>query len=721
MALYHFHAGFISRSSTMSVTSHVAYIGGKTLKSERNDITYCFKNKPDVAKNFIILPKEAPAWAKDSQKLWNRVELFEDKVAHERFRASQKDPEQRARSLKARQAYLETTQTAQKFTLALQKELTLDQNEAVLRDFIVAHFASRGLATEAAIHSEEGNPHAHLVVTRRPFEGNTFAHKKDRDIVTKQSLLALRHSWVDHVNRAFEAHKINAHVFAESYATLGIKKNPTHHEGWYARHMEAQGKTSRIVSENKIVHRENLERLFTHPECFLKEMVHKKVVFTRDDIKTEFFKQTQGNPELFAAIMERFDHRDQALNPAKSFTLSAEAHMGIERGAEKLAEGAEHPTTDSLDKPKGEILNRYADHVLENPEAVPLGKNIHGAAIFTSKTWKKREENILARADQLYKRQSSVVSEDILNAKISEHEHRAFSFSATQKQALSHINSPKSLSLLIGNAGSGKTTLLKPFVAAATHEGHRILGMAFQGKVAELLTQELGIQAHTIDVFKKRWTDYDALTQNIDSKSIFGKALTYAHQRLQKLDPWQLTQKDIVILDEANMVGAHLWEPLFKKVLTSGAKLIVIQDPHQLKGFGVGDIGRLLLEKYDSSTLQDVFRQHHTWQQEASKHLNQHDLWRGLKPYEERGYVVHKLDRTMAMDALVRDYMAARQVDPMQHPLVLAFRKVSVAELNQKIRQGLVEKNMLSHSKEINGTTWAVGDRLLFTRNDPVC
>ena len=278
MALYHFHAGFVSRSSTMSVTSHVAYIGGKTLKSECNDITYCFKNKPDVAKNFIILPKEAPVWAKDSQKLWNHVELFEDKVAHERFRATQKDPEQRARSLKARQAYLETTQTAQKFTLALQKELTLDQNEAVLRDFIATHFASRNLATEAAIHWEEGNPHAHLVVTRRPFEGNTFASKKDRNIVTKQSLLALRQSWAAHVNRGFETHKINAHVFAESYATLGIEKTPTHHEGWYARHMEAQGETSRIVSENTRIHQENLERLFTHPECFLKEMAHKKVV-----------------------------------------------------------------------------------------------------------------------------------------------------------------------------------------------------------------------------------------------------------------------------------------------------------------------------------------------------------------------------------------------------------------------------------------------------------
>ena len=217
MALFHFHAGFISRSSQASVTSHVAYIGGKSVTDEVNDVTHSYKNKPNVAKNFIILPKNAPDWAKNSQKLWNQVEKIENEWAEKHFRGDQKDPEERKRSLEARDAYLGSAQTAFRVTLALQKELTLQQNEGVLRQFIRKSFTSRGLATEAAIHWEEGNPHGHLVVARRAFEGDSFASKKDRQIVSKASLVQLRHCWADIVNKIFEKHNINVRILVLSH------------------------------------------------------------------------------------------------------------------------------------------------------------------------------------------------------------------------------------------------------------------------------------------------------------------------------------------------------------------------------------------------------------------------------------------------------------------------------------------------------------------------
>jgi hypothetical protein len=77
MAIYHFSAQIISRSTGRSAVAASAYRTGCRLHDERLDRAHDFSNKPGVVQSEVLLPEHAPeAWA-DRERLRNDVEAFE--------------------------------------------------------------------------------------------------------------------------------------------------------------------------------------------------------------------------------------------------------------------------------------------------------------------------------------------------------------------------------------------------------------------------------------------------------------------------------------------------------------------------------------------------------------------------------------------------------------------------------------------------------------------
>ena len=109
----------------------------------------------------IMLPPHAPEIYLDRATLWNAVENCE------------KHP-------KAQLAY--------SFDIAMQNELTLEENMELARKFVQEQFVAKGMIADLAFHSpekEDGgipNPHFHVMTTMRPLNPDgTWGQKQRRE------------------------------------------------------------------------------------------------------------------------------------------------------------------------------------------------------------------------------------------------------------------------------------------------------------------------------------------------------------------------------------------------------------------------------------------------------------------------------------------------------------------------------------------------------------
>jgi hypothetical protein len=213
VAIYHFHVNpNISRGKGQSVIASAAYRAREKLTNERTGEIKDFSRKHgDVLFSGLFAPKDAPAWARYREKLWNEVERVEKR----------KD-----------------AQLARDFDVALPHELTLEQNRYLLQDFIKENFTRKGYVVDLSIHKPDGderNIHAHLLVTLRKMTPDGFARTKseEQDNYRNRSAYteALRESWERHVNRHLERHGQQARIDRRTLAAQGIEREPTQHLG----------------------------------------------------------------------------------------------------------------------------------------------------------------------------------------------------------------------------------------------------------------------------------------------------------------------------------------------------------------------------------------------------------------------------------------------------------------------------------------------------------
>ena len=247
MALYHFHAGVVTRSVGSSVVASAAYRAGERLHSAYYGEDADYTRKGGVIYTEIFLPPNAPSEYKDRETLWNAVEKAEK---HQR------------------------AQLAYAYDFALQNELTMDENIALARRFVKEQFVSKGMVVDFAVHAPDKrdggipNPHVHLLCPIRPLDeagkwdakqrrvyrvddhGERVRDKAGRyvfDAVSttdwgqKETLLRWRAEWANYVNHAFAQSGLSCRVDHRTLEEQGVDCLPTIHEGPAVRAMEARG------------------------------------------------------------------------------------------------------------------------------------------------------------------------------------------------------------------------------------------------------------------------------------------------------------------------------------------------------------------------------------------------------------------------------------------------------------------------------------------------
>lgn len=177
MAIYHFSAQMISRSSGRSSTAAAAYRSAERIVDKRQGLEHDYSKRSGVLHTEILLPKDAPNSLGDRAHLWNTIEQIERR----------KD-----------------AQLAREVTVALPHELTDEQRVSLVRSFVQEAFVDRGMIADIALHApgQEGdqrNHHAHIMLTTRSVDSERFGGK-ERSWNDKGLLAEWREDWADHAN-----------------------------------------------------------------------------------------------------------------------------------------------------------------------------------------------------------------------------------------------------------------------------------------------------------------------------------------------------------------------------------------------------------------------------------------------------------------------------------------------------------------------------------------
>lgn len=199
MALYRLEMQNVSRANCVSSVAKAAYRHRSVMIDKRTGEIHGEKsaNRDDLVYAEILAPDNTPDFLiKSSNDLWGFVEQTEKR----------KD-----------------ARTAKEFKITLAKELSNEQNIALMKDFLLNHFVDKGIICDFVLHNDKDNknPHAHVMITTREITPDGFG-KKVREWDEEKTLQQWRKDWAKVQNRHLKNAGLKSRV---SHRTLEAQKN----------------------------------------------------------------------------------------------------------------------------------------------------------------------------------------------------------------------------------------------------------------------------------------------------------------------------------------------------------------------------------------------------------------------------------------------------------------------------------------------------------------
>lgn len=267
MAIYHLCIKIISRGKGKSAVAASAYRSGEKIKNEYDGIVHDFTRKGGIAHTEILLPQNEPQEFVNRSVLWNSVEKIEKS---------------------------KNSQLAREIEVALPKELNREKQINLVREYVKENFVNVGMCADIALHDKnDGNPHAHILLTMRSLnEDTTWGAKSKKEYILDENGEKVklkngnyktrkinttdwneqdkaehwRKAWADITNKYLEENSIQEKVDHRSYQRQGIEQIPTIHLGVAASQMEKKG----IATD-----RGNINREIKHQNIILREIARR--------------------------------------------------------------------------------------------------------------------------------------------------------------------------------------------------------------------------------------------------------------------------------------------------------------------------------------------------------------------------------------------------------------------------------------------------------------
>ncbi|AOG08616.1 MULTISPECIES: Ti-type conjugative transfer relaxase TraA [unclassified Agrobacterium] len=643
MAIYHCSMKPVSRSGGRSAVAAIAYRTASRIVNERDGLVHDFTAKAGVVHVEIVLPEGSEArWALDRSVLWNAVEFAE----------------------KRKDARL-----AREFEVALPHELNAGERLTLVRAFARDLADRHGAAVDFAIHAPGGdsdirNSHAHVMMTTRKVEASGLGEKTlierenkwllNHDLPTAQmQLREIRHAWETHANRALMLAGHEVRIDHRSHLERGLEIEPTERMGVHASEIDRRGGSVSRTRIDAEAARRNAELIREKPEQVLTLITGEKSVFDRYDVARALHRYIDDAGQFrnaFAAVMG-----SKAL-----VELRKETGGELARYTTREMLEIEHAMAVRADRMSRHSPSQAGSHASRNGSGHGVDRHHVDRAL------RLQDEAIRAMTDgsssRTVERQMRTVPW------VTSRYTPPGGLSEEQRLAVRHVTGPERIAAVIGFAGAGKSTMLAAALTAWEAQGYRVHGAALAGKAAEGLEESSGITSRTLASWEHSWQA--------------GRA--------------ELQSGDILVIDEAGMVGSRQLGRFVEEVERRGAKLVLVGDHEQLQAIGAGSPFRAIAERIGAVELSEIRRQKEEWQRQASIAFATHRTGEGLSAYAERDQVRFAENREGAREALMRDYLADRDARPEGSRVALAHRRIDVRAINDAVRSALQARGDLA-------------------------
>lgn len=348
-----------------------------------------------------------------------------------------------------------------------------------------------------------------------------------------------------------------------------------------------------------------------------------------------------------------------------------------------------HRHSDGIDQ-----FNDVMGAISNAPNLVELGKDGRGEDRFTTRQMVEREQRLHRAADRMDLDERHAVSNAHREAALARAAQRGLVLSGEQTDALAHITDGRGLGVVVGFAGTGKSAMLGVARQAWAAAGYEVRGGALSGIAAENLESGSGIVSRTIASMEHSWGQ--------------GRDL--------------LTACDVLVIDEAGMVGTRQLERVLSHAADVGAKVVLVGDPQQLQAIEAGAAFRSIHERHGGVEIGQVRRQREDWQRDATRDLATGRIGAAISAYDAQGMVHQAATRNEARGELVERWDRDRQAHPEASRIILTHTNDEVRALNQAARERMRAAGDLGDEVQVTvergPRNFASGDRVMFLRNE---
>jgi ATP-dependent exoDNAse (exonuclease V) alpha subunit len=233
---------------------------------------------------------------------------------------------------------------------------------------------------------------------------------------------------------------------------------------------------------------------------------------------------------------------------------------------------------------------------------------------------------------------------------------------------------PGRVRVLEARAGSGKSFALAAVREAYAAAGVPVIGTAWQGRAAEVLGREAGVESQTTALLLERLARGE--------------------------EP--IPRGAVLIVDEAGTMPTHAMERLASAVAERGGRVILAGDSRQLPAIAAGGALAGLAERLGAAELTGNRRQAEGIQREVASCLSAGDSAGAVRLLAEHGRLLGYDDARDARAALIARWRDECLHQP-ERALILAYDRREVAALNALARAERDAAGLLGASRLVAG------------------
>jgi len=332
-------------------------------------------------------------------------------------------------------------------------------------------------------------------------------------------------------------------------------------------------------------------------------------------------------------------------------------------------------------------IERLADRWLDSPHAVQLTQPDTArlvGALYSTPGMLKAEGELLDDASSRRAERAAIAERAAVDNALRQRPE----LTAEQQHMVRELTtSGDGVQVVRAAAGTGKTYALEAARGAWQQSGLQVRGCALSARAARELQEQTAIPAQTI------------------------------HRLWAQINDRRPEQMDVLVVDEAAMVGTRALGALSRHAREHQIKLVLVGDDRQLPEVQAGGAYTALADQLGALELTAIKRQQHDWDRQALTALRNGDHQTWASAYREHDRIVSEPTAGRLRERLVEDWWQASQA--AADAVMIAHRRSDVADLNRRARERMRQAGRLGDEElHTADRSFAEGDRVITRRND---